>query len=93
MWRKIEDFFRIESLTTRVRLAFLSIVLLLIFSGAMSLVELQRVSNDTEEILMASKSNSELAVEMLTALDKQDKAMFSIVIKGDNIETHRQDLR
>ena len=89
MWRKIEDFFRIESLTTRVRLAFLSIVLLLIFSGAMSLVELQRVSNDTEEILMASKSNSELAVEMLTALDKQDKAMFSIVIKGDNIETHR----
>lgn len=90
MWRKIEDFFRIESLTTRVRLAFMSIILLLIFSGGMSLIELQRVSSDTEEILMASKYNSELAVEMLTALDKQNKAMFSMIIEGDDIEQHRE---
>lgn len=89
MWRKIEDFFKIESLTTRVRLAFMSIILLLMFSGAMSLIELQRVSSDTEEILIASKYNSELAVEMLTALDKQNKAMFSMVIEGDDIEQHR----
>jgi hypothetical protein len=59
------------------------------FSGAMSLIELQRVSSDTEEILIASKYNSELAVEMLTALDKQNKAMFSMVIEGDDIEQHR----
>ncbi len=89
MWRKIQDFFRIESLTTRVRLAFMSIILLLIFSGVMSLVELQRVSSDTEEILMASKSNSQLAVEMLTALEQQDKAMFRMAIEGDNINDHR----
>ena len=89
MWRKIQDFFRIESLTTRVRLAFLSIIWLLIFSGAMSLVELQRVSSDTEEILMASKSNSQLAVEMLTALEMQDRAMFCMAIEGDNINDHR----
>ena len=89
MWRKIQDFFRIESLTTRVRLAFLSIILLLIFSGGMSLVELQRVSSDTEEILIASKSNSQLAVEMLSALELQDRAMFCMAIEGDNINDHR----
>lgn len=89
MWRKIQDFFRIESLTSRVRLAFSSIILLLIFSGAMSLVELQRVSNDTEEILMASKSNSELAVEMLTALDQQNKAIFHMAVEGEDINNHR----
>ena len=89
MWNKIRDFFRVESLTTRVRLAFMSIIVLLLFSGAMSLLELERVSADTEEILMASKSNADLTNEMLTALEMQNDAVELMAIYGDDISTHR----
>lgn len=89
MWKKIKDFFKVESLTTRTRLAFMSIVLLLLFSGVMSLMELQRVSNDTEKILNASKSNADLAQDMREALNQQNKAMIYMAIKGDEASHHR----
>ncbi len=89
MWRKITDFFKIESLTTRVRLAFLSITLLLLFSGVMSLLELERVGTDTEKILLASKSNVDLAEEMRNALDKQDRAIRDMAVMGHDINRHR----
>lgn len=90
MWRRITDFFKIESLTTRVRLAFLSITLLLLFSGVMSLLELERVGTDTEKILSASKSNVDLAGEMREALDKQDRAMRDMAVMGHDINLHRK---
>ena len=43
----------------------MSLLLLLFFSGAMSLFELERVSKDTEDILIASKENVDLAGDML----------------------------
>lgn len=90
MWNKIRSLFEIHSLTTRVRLAFLSIILLLLFSGIMSLQELERVSADTEEILMASKSNADLAGDMLDALNKQNNAIVYMAIEGEGIEHHRK---
>lgn len=91
MWNKIKSLFEIKSLAARVRLAFLSIILLLLFSGIMSLQELERVSADTEEILMASKSNADLAGDMLDALNKQNNAIVYMAIEGESIDSHRSN--
>lgn len=87
--QKKKGFFAINSLPRRVRASFLSIILLLFFSGATSLLELERVSHDTEEILLASKLNVELAGEMISALNEQNDAMIYMAVVGDNSEDHR----
>lgn len=66
----------IGGIRKRMFVGFVSIVLLLFFSGMVSLFELGRVSNDTEEILLASKSNVELAGEMISALNEQNDARY-----------------
>ncbi|MDE6139701.1 MAG: hypothetical protein K2F95_01985 [Alistipes sp.] len=73
----------------RMFVGFLSIILLLFFSGMVSLFELGRVSNDTEEILLASKSNVELAGEMISALNEQNDAMICMSVIGDSSESYR----
>lgn len=75
----------IDSMRRRISTAFLSIILLLFFAGAMSLFELERVSHDTEEILMASKQNVDLAGEMISALKEQDDAMIQMAVVGESI--------
>lgn len=89
MWNKITNWFKIESLTTRIRLAFMSITFLLLFSGVMSMMELQRVGHDTEKILMTSKSNVELARDMIDALNKQHEAMMYMTVNGEAVSLHR----
>ena len=89
MFDKVKNSFRINSLSRRLRVAFTSLILLLIFSGAMSLLELERVSHDTEEILMASKSNVDIAGEMIAALNEQNDAMIYMAVVGDERESHR----
>ncbi len=74
--------FNINSVNRRLRVAFMSIVLLLFFSGAISLLELERVSHDTEEILLASKQNVDIAGEMISALKEQDDAMIHMAVMG-----------
>ena len=80
MFDRVKNNLRINSLSRRLRVAFTSIILLLIFSGAMSLLELERVSHDTEEILMASKSNVDIAGEMIAALNEQNDAMIYMAV-------------
>ena len=87
--KKAKNSIKINSITRRMRTAFLSIILLLIVSGAMSLLELERVSHDTEEILMASKANVELAGDMISALNDQNDAMIYMALLGDESENHR----
>lgn len=89
MFDKVKNNLHINSLGRRLRVAFMSIILLLIFSGAMSLLELERVSHDTEEILMASKSYVDIASEMITALNEQNDAMIYMAVVGDERESHR----
>ncbi len=74
----------------RMFVGFLSIILLLFFSGMVSLFELGRVSNDTEEILLASKSNVELAGEMISALNEQNDAMICMAVIGDVSDKYRE---
>ncbi len=67
------------------------LLLLLFFSGAMSLLELERVSQDTEEILLASKENTELASNMLTSLNEQNDIMITLAVssgKFTDIQRH-----
>jgi hypothetical protein len=63
-------------------MAFMCLVLLLFFSGAMSLLELERVSQDTEEILLASKENVDLAGTMLNALNVQNDMMITLAVSS-----------
>lgn len=80
----------ITGMRKRMFVGFLSIILLLFFSGMVSLFELGRVSNDTEEILLASKSNVELAGEMISALNEQNDAVICMSVIGDSSDGYRE---
>ena len=80
--KELKNIFSISTVTRRIRVAFLCLLLLLFFSGAMSLFELGRVSHDTEEILLASKENVDLAGSMLTALNEQNDIMITLAVAG-----------
>ena len=86
MFKWIRDIFTIKSIKSRIQLAFASIILLLFFSGATSLLELERVSHDTEEILLASKENVDLASEMISALNEQNDAMIQMAVIGGTLK-------
>ena len=85
MLDRVKDIFTLGSIRSRVRVAFASIILLLAFSGAMSLFELERVSHDTEEILRASKVTTDLAREMVNALNEQNDAIIEMAVIGGNL--------
>ena len=93
MTKKLKNIFTIQTLTRRMRVAFMCLLLLLFFSGAMSLLELERVSKDTEDILIASKANVELAGNMLTALNEQNDMMITLAVssgKFDDIKRYSE---
>ena len=91
MWRRIKSIFSIDSIGRRVRIAFLSIVLLLVFAGGTSLLELERVSHDTQLILEASKQNVDIAREMASALSDQNDAIIYMAVVGDSSQRFRTD--
>lgn len=61
---------------------FSCIVLLLAFSGVVSMLELGQLSRDAEEIFGASTRNVELAQDMLDAAQSQHTALMHIAIFG-----------
>lgn len=91
MWRRIKSIFSLNSIGRRVRAAFLSIVLLLVFAGGTSLLELERVSHDTQLILEASKQNVDIAREMASALSDQNDAIIYMAVVGDSSQRFRTD--
>ena len=91
MWRRIKSIFSLDSIGRRVRAAFLSIVLLLVFAGGTSLLELERVSHDTQLILEASKQNVDIAREMASALSDQNDAIIYMAVVGDSSQRFRTD--
>ena len=64
----------------RVTIGFLSIVCLLFFSGMVSLVELSRLSRDTDDILRANQRNIELAKTMLDAAHGHNVALIRLAV-------------
>ena len=85
MYNWFKKIFTVSSIRRRMQLAFMSIILLLFFSGAMSLFELERASHDTEEILRASQDNIDLASEMISALNEQNDAMIYMAVIGGSV--------
>lgn len=67
----------------RVTIGFSSIVCLLFFSGLVSLVELSRLSRDTDDIMQANKRNIELAKAMLDAAHSHNVSMIRLAVFGD----------
>ncbi|MBQ5726693.1 MAG: hypothetical protein IIV58_04440 [Alistipes sp.] len=67
----------------RVTIGFLSIVVLLFFSGLVSLYELNHMSTDIESILASNKRSIELSETMLDAIRANDRAVVSYVILCD----------
>jgi rRNA-processing protein FCF1 len=82
MIKRLKNMLSIGSISRRIRAAFVSVLLLLFFSGMISLFELERVSHDTEEILMASKENVDLAGDMISALNEQNDMMITMAVSS-----------
>lgn len=78
-----------QGIARRMRVAFLSIVMLLFFAGATSLLELERVSHDTEQLLMANEQSVEIAGDMLSALSDQNDAIIYMAVVGDSSSRYR----
>lgn len=72
-----------------MRVAFISIALLLISAGATSLLELERVGQDTQQILENSQQNVDVAREMATALSNQNDAIIYMAVVGDSSSRYR----
>jgi len=69
-----------KGIRKRVLVSFLGVAALLFFAGLVSLLELRRVSSDTEEILRASERNLGLAKDMLDAAARQNKAVVHSIV-------------
>ena len=69
-------------LRKRVYRGFGCIVLLLVFSGMVSMLELGRLSRDAGEIFGASSRNAELAQEMFDAAQNQHTALMHVAVLG-----------
>lgn len=89
MWKRIKSLFSINSIPRRMRVAFMSIALLLISAGATSLLELERVGQDTQQILENSQQNVDVAREMATALSNQNDAIIYMAVVGDSSSRYR----
>ena len=89
MLKRFKSLFSMQGIARRMRVAFLSIVMLLFFAGATSLLELERVSHDTEQLLMASEQSVEIAGDMLSALSDQNDAIIYMAVVGDSSSRYR----
>ena len=72
-----------KGLRKRTSIGFMSIAILLFFSGMVSLFELGHLSTDAEAILANSHRNMELAKDMLTSLHSQSRAVADIAVLGE----------
>lgn len=69
----------------RVTIGFLSIVVLLFFSGLVSLYELNHMSTDIESILAGNRRSIELSESMLDAIKANDRAVISYAVLQDTL--------
>ena len=73
-----------KGIRNKVLVGFLCIILLLVFSGIMSLFELNRLSRDAEIIFTASQRNAELSKEMFDAAQDQRNSVMNMIAFSDN---------
>ena len=69
----------------RVTIGFLSIIVLLFFSGLVSLFELNHMSIDIEAILNSNRKSIELSEGMLDAIRANDRAVIRYAVLRDTV--------
>ena len=69
----------------RVSIGFLSIIVLLFFSGLVSLFELNHMSIDIEAILYSNRKSIELSEGMLDAIRANDRAVIRYAVLRDTV--------
>ena len=74
-----------KGIRKRVTIGFLSIVVLLFFSGLVSLFELNHMSTDIEAILDSNRQGIELAENMLDAISAHDRAVVNYAVFRDTL--------
>ena len=67
----------------RISIGFLSIVVLLFFSGLVSLFELNHMSVDIDAILSSNRKGIELTEGMLDAIRSHDRAVIRYAVLHD----------
>lgn len=75
----------------RVTIGFLSIVVLLLISGVISLFELSNLSYDTETILQAGSEDMEVAKRLLRASHDHSRAVLDIAVFNDSTKIEKRD--
>lgn len=71
----------------RVTVGFLSIVVLLFFSGLVSLFELNNMSGDIDSILSSNRRSIELSENLLNAIRRYDRAVINYAVFRDSMYT------
>lgn len=71
----------------RVTVGFLSIVVLLFFSGLVSLFELNNMSGDIDSILSSNRRSIELSENLLDAIRRYDRAVINYAVFRDSTYT------
>lgn len=74
-----------KGIRKRVTTGFLSIVVLLFFSGLVSLYELNHMSGDIEAILGSNRRSIELTENMLDAITAHDRAVVNYAVFRDTL--------
>lgn len=74
-----------KGIRKRVTIGFLSIVVLLFFSGLVSLFELNNMSTDIESILGSNRRSIELTENMLDAISAHDRAVVNYAVFRDTL--------
>lgn len=71
----------------KISIGFISLALVLLLAGAVSVYELQRLRNQSEEIVALNMRNTELADRMLTALQSQNSAILRMIFSDATTPT------
>ena len=72
-----------KGIRKKISVGFLSLGLLLFFSGLISYFELSRLSKNTQHLINSSAKNIEHAKKMLDAVQEQNTALLQIIVTGN----------
>lgn len=67
----------------KITVGFLSLAVLLFFSGMVSLIELNRLSRNTTTLLDKSQQNMEIAKQMLDAVQDQNTSLLQMIVRSE----------
>lgn len=69
-----------KGIRKKINTGFLVLIVLLMFSGMVSLFELERLTNRTKALLESSYYNLELSTRMLDAVEQQNSSLLQMIL-------------